>query len=78
MVLREGLWVTATGLVVGIAMAALATQAMTNLLFGVTPMDRLAFSVGPLLLLGVALVACLIPARRAASIDPLIALRTDG
>jgi predicted permease len=77
LVLREGLGTTAIGLVVGVAAAAALTRAMSSLLFGVTALDTVAFSVGPLVLLVVACAACLIPARRAAAIDPTEALRAD-
>lgn len=75
MVLREGLTATVIGLIGGVAAAALATRAMASVLFGVTPLDRVAFSVGPLVLLVVACAACLIPAWRAARIDPAAALK---
>ncbi len=77
MVLREGLIVTVIGLVVGVVVAAFATRAMASVLFGVAPLDHMAFSVSALLLLAVACTACLIPARRAAAIDPAEALRAE-
>ncbi|MPY89121.1 MAG: FtsX-like permease family protein [Luteitalea sp.] len=71
MVLREGMTVTVIGLAVGVAVAAFATRAMASVLFGVTPLDRVAFSLGALLLLVVACAACLIPAgARQPSIPP--------
>jgi predicted permease len=70
MVLRDGLSTTVSGLVVGIALAMIGTRAMTSLLFGVTPLDAVAFASGPLLLFGVACGACLISARRATGIAP--------
>lgn len=63
------------GLVIGVAAAAVGTRAMASVLFGVTPLDRVAFSVGPLLLFVVACAACLIPAWRASGIDPTTALK---
>lgn len=77
MVMREGLTVTVTGLVLGVVAAAVTARAMRGLLFGVTPWDRIAFSVGPMLLLLVACAACLIPARRAAGIDPTQAIKSE-
>jgi len=77
MVLREGLTVTVIGLTIGVALATVATRAMASALFGVTPLDIVAFSAGPLLLLVVACIACLIPARRAVRIDPAEALRAE-
>ncbi len=75
--MREGLMMTVIGLAAGLALATFATRAMASALFGVTPLDTVAFSAGPLLLLVVACFACLIPARRAAGIDPAEALRAE-
>jgi putative ABC transport system permease protein len=75
MVLRNGLGVTVIGLSVGLIGAALASRAMRPLLFGITPLDPISFAATPLVLLAVAVVACTIPARRAASVDPAEALR---
>jgi ABC-type antimicrobial peptide transport system permease subunit len=77
MVLRDGLSTTVAGLAVGVLLATFATRAMATALFGVTPLDTVAFSAGPLLLFVVACVACLIPARRAVDIDPAEALRGE-
>jgi predicted lysophospholipase L1 biosynthesis ABC-type transport system permease subunit len=77
MVLREGLVPACIGLTAGLCIAAVATRAMTAVLFGVTPVDRVAFSVSAGLLLSVAVAACLIPAWRAARIDPAVALRAE-
>jgi ABC-type antimicrobial peptide transport system permease subunit len=77
MIVREGLAATAAGLAVGMLLATWLTRAMASALFGITPLDMVAFSAAPLLLLAVAGVACLIPARRAVAADPLEALRAD-
>jgi putative ABC transport system permease protein len=77
MVLREGLGVTAVGLALGMAVAALAMRATAKVLFGVAPLDAVAFSVAPLLLVVVAFAACLLPAWRAATIDPVAALSAE-
>jgi ABC-type antimicrobial peptide transport system permease subunit len=77
LVLREGLALTAIGIAVGLAAAALTSRALRSLLFGVTAGDAITYAVGPAVLAAVALVACLLPARRAARVDPAVALRTE-
>jgi putative ABC transport system permease protein len=77
MVLREGLTPTMVGLVAGVLLATLLTRAMASALFGVGPLDPVALSAAPLLLLAVAFIACLIPARRAIADDPVEALRAE-
>jgi len=77
MVVRQGMALTITGLAFGIGGALLATQLMASLLFGVSATDPLTFVTIPLLLAGVALGACFVPARRATKVDPMIALRYE-
>jgi ABC-type antimicrobial peptide transport system permease subunit len=77
LVVREGLIVTALGLALGLAGAAALTRVMQGLLFGVTPLDAVSFAAAPAMLVPVAIVACLLPAYRAARIDPAEALRTE-
>jgi ABC-type antimicrobial peptide transport system permease subunit len=77
MVLREGMLLTAAGLVVGIGGAWAVTGVLSKLLFGVSPTDPLAFIGASVLLTGVALAACYLPARRATRVDPLTALRCE-
>lgn len=77
MVLRQGLGVAIAGAAVGLVCALLVSQLMAGLLYGVRPIDPLTFAGVPLLLIGVALLACYIPARRAISVDPMIALRHE-
>ena len=77
LVLREGLSVTLAGLGVGILAASLVTGLMRGLLFGVTPLDAAAFTLGPSLLFAVSVVACALPTLRAASTDPAMALRDE-
>jgi putative ABC transport system permease protein len=75
MVLREALVVASLGLALGVAMAALFTQSIRGLLFGVDEHDPLTMIVVGVVLLGVTVGACVLPARRAASVDPMRALR---
>jgi putative ABC transport system permease protein len=75
MVLREGLTLVAIGLVIGMAGALALTQLLQTLLFQVRPTDSLTFLAVSTVLLMVAVVACLLPAKRAASVDPMVALR---
>lgn len=77
MVVREGMAVALAGAVAGIAGAAAMTRLMRSLLFGVEPLDGWSFAAALIALTGVALIACSIPAARAASVDPAISLRTE-
>jgi hypothetical protein len=77
LVLREGLTVTAVGLLIGLVAAAAATRLMQGLLYGVAPLDIMSFVAAPVALIPVAIIACLLPASRAASTDPAEALRSE-
>jgi predicted permease len=77
LVLREGVWLTAIGLAVGLPLAALAGSALGGLLYQVSPLDPVVFSTAPLILALAAIAACYLPARRATRIMPLTALRTE-
>jgi putative ABC transport system permease protein len=77
LVLRQGLTMTAIGLAGGLCMALFAARALNAMLFGVSWLDTFTYCAATLLLFVVSLVACLIPARRAASVDPMQALRTE-
>ena len=77
LVLTGALSLVLIGTVIGLAGAYAITRLMSHLLFQVTPTDLATFAVVPLVLLTVALVACLIPARRATKVDPLVALRYE-
>jgi putative ABC transport system permease protein len=77
MVLREGLGLTAVGITAGIACALLLTRLMNTLLFGVSAADPFIYVGICALLSAVAAAACLLPARRATRIDPMVALRNE-
>jgi predicted permease len=77
MVLQRGMTLAAVGLVVGLTGALWLTGALTSLLYGVTRFDPLAFAVAPALLASVALLACAVPAARAAAVNPVVALRDE-
>ena len=77
LVLGHGLKLTIIGAVLGLFGAFLATRAITSVLYGVSATDPLTFGFVSLLLIGVALVACYVPARRATKVEPLTALRNE-
>jgi putative ABC transport system permease protein len=77
LVIKQGMGLALSGSAIGIAGAVALTRAMKSWLFGVGPTDPLTFAAVALLLVGVALLACYIPARRATKVDPLVALRHD-
>ena len=77
LILRRGLVQLAIGLTLGLAGAFALTRVMRQLLVGVTPADPVTFTAITVLLAIVAMAACLLPARRATRVDPLIALRAD-
>ena len=77
LIVRNGLTLVVIGVAIGLAGAFALTRLMTTLLFGVTPTDGLTIGVVSAVLIAVALLACLIPARRATKVDPLVALRYE-
>jgi predicted permease len=77
MVLREGVQLMAVGTAIGLVLSFLLGTVLAGLLFHVHGADPLVFSVAVVLLGGVSLVACYVPARRAARIDPMVALRWE-
>ena len=77
MVVKKGALLACTGALIGLAAAFLLTRLMASLLFGVGPTDPLTFVSVPIALITVALFASYIPARRAAKVDPMVALRYE-
>jgi putative ABC transport system permease protein len=77
LVVGQGMVLALGGVGIGVAGALLLTRLMRTLLFGVSATDPLTFAGVSLLLFGVALLACYLPARKAAQVDPLVALRRD-
>lgn len=77
MILKQGLWKAVIGLVAGLIGTFFLSRYLTSLLFGVKPADPLVYGGVSLVLLLVALLASYLPARRAAKIDPMVALRSE-
>jgi predicted permease len=77
MILGQGLRTVLIGIVIGLAGSFALTRTIQSLLFGVTPSDPLTFCAVVVLLMAVALLACYVPARRVAKVDPMVALRYE-
>jgi len=77
LVVRQGMMPAALGVGAGLVLAPALTLLVRRMLVGVSPHDPLTFVTVAVLLLAVALAACWLPARRAARVDPMIALRTE-
>lgn len=77
LMLKQGAWLVAIGMTLGAGLGIGLGQLLTQLLFGIKPWDPLVFGATFLVLGAAALTACLVPARRAAAVDPLMALRRD-
>jgi ABC-type antimicrobial peptide transport system permease subunit len=77
LIVGQGLKLVLSGIVIGVVSALALQRVIGKLLFGISPTDPLTFTMIPFLLIGVALLACWIPARRATKVDPLTALRSE-
>ncbi len=77
LITSQGMKLAAIGVVIGLALALAVARTLSAILIGISPYDALPFMVVPVLLGLVALIACLLPARRATKVDPLVALRYE-
>jgi predicted permease len=77
LVLRESLMLVAFGIALGLAAAYAASGVVASMLFGLSPVDSVTYGAVPLILLAVALLASLVPARRATRVNPVVALRAE-
>jgi ABC-type antimicrobial peptide transport system permease subunit len=77
MFVRQGLALTATGVALGLAVAFMAMRLMSSLLFNVSPVDPGTYIGMTVIILGIASLACYLPSRRAAAVEPVTALRAE-
>ena len=77
MILGQGLALTGVGLAIGLTVAAAVGRLAANLLYGISGTDLITFLTVPAVLVAAAVVAIVIPARRAAMVDPIVALRNE-
>jgi predicted permease len=77
MFVRQGLWLTGIGVAIGLTSAFLTMRLMSSLLFNVSPMDPGTYIVASVCIVAIAWLACYLPSRRAAAVDPTLALRAE-
>jgi putative ABC transport system permease protein len=77
LVLSESLALVTAGIVLGLAVAYAANGVVASMLFGLSPVDGVTYGAVPMILAAVALLAALVPARRATRINPVVALRAE-
>jgi putative ABC transport system permease protein len=77
LVIGQGICLALVGIAIGVTAALGVTRYLQSMLYGVRPSDPLTFMATAILLITVALLACYIPARRAAKVDPMVALRYE-
>jgi putative ABC transport system permease protein len=77
LVLKQAIVLSLMGIAIGLGASALLTRFMTSLLYEISPGDPVTFTIIPVILLGVALAASFVPARRATRVDPMVALRHE-
>ena len=75
LVMREGLALTGAGIVIGLLVAAAAARWSASLLYGIPALDPVTFAVVPVLMIAASIIACILPAWRAARVDPACSLR---
>jgi putative ABC transport system permease protein len=76
LVLRQAATIIGIGLVIGLTVTFVAAESLSKLLYGITARDAVSFTVAPLLIAVVGAAACVVPARRAACVSPVLALRS--
>lgn len=77
LILREGIAIALAGLALGLVSAIALGRLLTRFLYGTTPSDPVTYGVAAVLVAAVVLAACVIPAWRAAKVDPMVALRYE-
>jgi putative ABC transport system permease protein len=77
MVVRQGMLMVTVGVGIGLGVAYVVTKVMAKLLFGIGAKDPLTFAAIAVIIAGIALAACFVPARRATRVDPMVALRYE-